>query len=285
MSDIRVKLARTLPQLEIVGNFLKRGAYAVKSGSVEISVIKKGIHFDNVSFCYSKGSKDVLRNISFSIPVGNTIALVGASGAGKSTIADLLIGLFQVERGSIVIDGENSRNVSQGQWREKIGVVEQNVFLLNTSILENIRFARPEASVESIVNAAKIAQAHGFIERLDNGYDTVIGDRGYGLSGGQQQRISLARALIRNPQLLILDEATSSLDTESERMIQEAIDSMHSMRTILVIAHRLSTIVNADQIILLEDGEILERGTQKELLAKGGRFAELWSLQDANQAD
>jgi ABC-type multidrug transport system fused ATPase/permease subunit len=285
MSDIRVKLARALPQLEIVGNFLKRGAYTAKSGSVEISVLKKGIHFDNVSFCYPNGSKDVLRNISFSIPVGNTIALVGASGAGKSTIADLLIGLFKVDRGSIVIDGEDSRNVSQGQWREKIGVVEQNVFLLNTSILENIRFARPEASVESIVNAAKIAQAHGFIERLDNGYDTVIGDRGYGLSGGQQQRISLARALIRNPQLLILDEATSSLDTESERMIQEAIDSMHSMRTILVIAHRLSTIVNADQIILLEDGEILERGTQKELLVKGGRFAELWSLQDANQAD
>ena len=283
MSDIRIKLARALPQLEIVGKFLKRGEYAAKSGSVEIDVLNKGIHFDHVSFCYSKGSKDVLRNISFSIPVGNTIALVGASGAGKSTIADLLIGLFKVERGSIVIDGEDSRNINQGQWRERIGVVEQNVFLLNTSILENIRFARPDASLESIVNAAKVAQAHGFIERLDNGYDTIIGDRGYGLSGGQQQRISLARALIRNPQLLILDEATSSLDTESERMIQEAIDTMHSMRTILVIAHRLSTIVNADQIILLEDGEILERGTQKELLAKGGRFAELWSLQDASQ--
>ena len=169
------------------------------------------------------------------------------------------------------------RSIASGQLLGAIVACQLRQIALQCAIAGAI-----SAAAKLTGREAKLAQAHGFIERLDNGYDTIIGDRGYGLSGGQQQRISLARALIRNPQLLILDEATSSLDTESERMIQEAIDTMHSMRTILVIAHRLSTIVNADQIILLEDGEILERGTQKELLAKGGRFAELWSLQDAN---
>jgi len=281
LSDIRVKLARALPQLEVVAAFLLEGTKKIKKKSIkQFSGLKKEIDLNNVSFQYSSETKLVLQNISFSIPVGKTVALVGASGAGKSTIADLLIGLFDVTSGEILIDGENLENINSAHWRERIGVVEQDVFLLNTSILENIKFARPNATLESVLAASKMAHAHEFIQKLENGYDTIVGDRGYGLSGGQQQRISLARALLLDPKILILDEATSALDSESERMIQNALEDMHNNRTILVIAHRLSTIVNADKIIVLEEGKVVEHGTKEELVTKAGRFATLWELQD-----
>ena len=165
---------------------------------------------------------------------------------------------------------------------KKIGMVDQDVFLLNTSVIENIKFSRPDATREAVEAAANMAHAHEFIEQLEDGYDTLIGDRGYGLSGGQQQRLSLARALLRNPDILILDEATSALDTVSERLIQKALEEMHSSRTVLVIAHRLSTIANADNIIVLERGRIVEQGSKEDLVSKEGEFAALWKLQAGN---
>jgi ATP-binding cassette subfamily B protein/subfamily B ATP-binding cassette protein MsbA len=280
LSDLRTKLAITLPKLEIVMEFLKEtGGDINQSGDKYFVSLERDIAFRNVDFRYPNSDKYVLENINFSIPAGHTVAVVGESGAGKSTIADLLVALYKPTSGSIVVDGEDLNALSIRGWREKIGVVDQDVFLLNTSVIENIKFSRPDATREAVEAAAKIAHAHEFIEQLEDGYDTLIGDRGYGLSGGQQQRLSLARALLRNPDILILDEATSALDTVSERLIQKALEEMHSSRTVLVIAHRLSTIANADKIIVLERGRIVEQGSKEDLVSKGGEFAALWKLQ------
>ena len=181
-----------------------------------------------------------------------------------------------------MVDGHELGSLNIEQWREQIGVVDQDVFLLNATVMDNIKFARPDATQEMVEAAVQAAYAHEFIEKLAKGFDTVIGDRGYGLSGGQQQRIALARALLRNPHILILDEATSALDTVSERMIQRALEAMHSSRTVIVIAHRLSTIENADEIIVLDEGQIIEQGNKEELISKEGEFAAVWNLQTNN---
>ena len=245
---------------------------------VRLSNLTKEIEFRDIHFKYR--DEYVLRNISFKIPIGRTLALVGESGSGKSTLADLLPRFYDVEEGEVLFDGENIKNVSIKDLRDHIGIVSQESILFNDSVRNNISFGSPQATIEEIQQAAKIANADTFISELDNGYETNIGERGNKLSGGQKQRLSIARAVLKNPDVLILDEATSALDTESEKLVQEALDNLMKDRTSLVIAHRLSTIKKADEIIVLSKGKIVERGTHEELIALKGTYHRLSSLQD-----
>ncbi len=245
--------------------------------ATEIEHLSEKIEFKNVSFAYK--DENVLKNISFTIPKGKTVALVGESGSGKSTISDLLPRFHDVNEGSICFDQLDIREASLNSVRRLIGIVNQESILFNGTIAENIAFGKQNASREEIIRVAKIANAHHFIEELENGYDTNIGDRGNKLSGGQKQRISIARALLKNPEILILDEATSALDTESEKLVQDALDNLLADRTCLVIAHRLSTIKNADEILVLSKGEIIERGNHEELMRLNGAYAHLSNLQ------
>lgn len=245
-----------------------------------LSGLEKSIRYENVSFSY--GDDPVLKNISFDIPAGKTIALVGESGSGKSTIADLLPRFYDIKSGEILFDDINIKDASITDLRNHIGIVSQESILFNTSVKENIAFGMPNATDAEIENAAKIANAHNFITELEEGYDTNIGERGNKLSGGQKQRISIARAILKNPTILILDEATSALDTESEKLVQEALENLMKNRTSLVIAHRLSTIKKADNIIVLSKGEIKEQGTHDELMTLKGMYHNLSSLQGIN---
>ena len=237
------------------------------------------IQFESVSLSYANDSIYALKDLSFEIPRNQVTALVGESGAGKSSIIDLLLGLYQPTAGEILVDGNRLDQYCLSEWRRAIGVVSQDTFIFNASILENLRYGRPETGLDEVTAAAKAAQAHDFISLLPKGYDTVVGERGYSLSGGQRQRLALARALIKQPEILILDEATSALDSESEKLIQQALTQFQSGRTIIVVAHRLSTIVNADQILVLEKGQVIEQGTHHSLLKKYGRYARYWALQ------
>jgi ATP-binding cassette subfamily B protein/subfamily B ATP-binding cassette protein MsbA len=207
------------------------------------------------------------------------VALVGSSGAGKSSLADLLVGLYEPTEGQMLVDGTPLADFDLISWQQQLGVVSQDTFLFNATIAENISHGSPNATRAQIVEAAEKAQAAGFISDLPDGYDTLIGERGYLLSGGQRQRLSLARAILRDPELLILDEATSALDTQSERLVQQAIDQFERQHTVLVIAHRLSTIVKADLICVLDKGQIVEQGNHQELLEKHGIYAGLWRQQ------
>jgi subfamily B ATP-binding cassette protein MsbA len=243
----------------------------------QLSDLKNAIRFKNVNFAYA--DTEVLKNISFEIPKGKTIALVGESGSGKSTIADLLPRFYDVNSGGIFFDDTNIKSVTLADLRAQIGIVSQESILFNDSVFNNISFGSNHATKEEVIQAAKIANAHEFIEGLDEGYDTIIGERGNKLSGGQKQRISIARAVLKNPPVMILDEATSALDTESEKLVQDALEKLMQNRTSLVIAHRLSTIKNADQIIVLKKGEIVEQGTHDELFAKQGHYYKLSTLQ------
>jgi ATP-binding cassette subfamily B protein/subfamily B ATP-binding cassette protein MsbA len=243
--------------------------------------LQREIVLDHVSLQYVSGSAFALRNIDLTIPCGQKVALVGASGAGKSSIADLLVGLYDPTAGRILVDGVDLQDYDLSSWQQHLGVVSQDTFLFNASIASNIAYGSPDASREEIVRAAALAQAEGFIRALPEGFDTLIGERGYRLSGGQRQRLSLARALLRQPDVLILDEATSALDSHSERLVQEAIEQFEKGHTLLVIAHRLSTIVNADLICVMEHGEIREQGTHQELIAAKGLYAALWQQQSS----
>ena len=247
--------------------------------SKHISTFNEAISFEDVSFCYEQGGKQVLKNIDLKISKGRNIAIVGASGAGKSTLVDLIPRFYDPTSGHITIDGINIKDVCIRDLRGLMGNVNQDPILFNDTIFNNIAFGVENATMEQVIAAAKIANAHDFIMEKENGYDTNIGDRGQLLSGGQRQRISIARAILQNPPILILDEATASLDTESERMVQEALDYLMSSRTTISIAHRLSTVKKADEIIVMNEGRIVERGTHDELLLKNGYYKKLYEMQ------
>lgn len=240
------------------------------------------VEFQNVSFAYNdKGN--VITDLSFSVKPGEVIAIVGPSGAGKSTIANLLPRFYDVNKGDIKIDGHSVREVTLDSLREQVGIVPQETMLFTGSVYNNILYGRLDATKEEIEAAAKAANAHDFIMQLTDGYETKLGDRGVNLSGGQRQRIAIARAILKNPRILILDEATSALDTESERVVQEALDRLMVGRTSFVIAHRLSTVKNADKILVLEKGNLVESGTHDELLALDGLYAHLYKIQYRNK--
>lgn len=231
---------------------------------MELTAFKHSVEFRNVDFAYN--DTPVLIDISFTIPKGKTIALIGASGVGKSTIADLIPRFYDVKSGAVLVDGIDVRDYKIESLRSVMSFVTQEIFLFNDTIFNNIALGRPDATEEEVIAAAKIANAHDFILQTENGYQTITGDRGIRLSGGQRQRLCIARAVLKNPSILILDEATSALDTESERTVQEALSKLMKGRTTLVIAHRLSTIKEADEIIVLHNGKIIERGHHNELI-------------------
>ncbi|MBE9166874.1 ATP-binding cassette domain-containing protein [Pleurocapsales cyanobacterium LEGE 06147] len=280
LNNARTQFANNIPSVEIVADFLRRdNKLFLSTGNKRLTQLTQGISFEKVSFSYPGHDKIILKEINLWIPKGRTIALVGASGAGKSTIADLLPRFYDPTNGRITIDGVDLREYDLRSLRQTMGVVSQDTFLFNNSIRYNIAYGMPEVTEEEIVAAAKRANAHEFITQLSQGLNTEIGDRGVMLSGGQRQRIAIARALLRNPDILILDEATSALDTVSERLVQEAIEELSRDRTTLVIAHRLSTIQKAYQIVVLDRGKIVEIGNHEELLAKNGYYARLYALQ------
>ncbi|MEG9487612.1 lipid A ABC transporter ATP-binding protein/permease MsbA [Mannheimia indoligenes] len=250
------------------------------NGSVRVEKAEGNVEFKDVSFTYVGKDEKALNNISFEIPKGKTVALVGRSGSGKSTIANLLTRFYDIDDGEILLDGINIQDYTLKNLREQCSVVSQQVHLFNDTIANNIAYAATDKySREEIIAAAKAAHAMEFIEKLDNGLDTIIGENGASLSGGQRQRLAIARALLRNSPVLVLDEATSALDTESERAIQSALEVLQKDRTVLVIAHRLSTIEKADEILVVDHGNIIERGNHTELLVQGGAYKQLHSLQ------
>ncbi|MBP3377700.1 MAG: ABC transporter ATP-binding protein [Clostridia bacterium] len=249
-----------------------------KDGAKDIGKVEGHIELKNVTYGYD-GEKDVLTDVSLDIPKGKTFALVGPSGGGKTTICHLIPHFYDIERGQILIDGKEIHDISMESLRRSIGIVQQDIYLFNASIKENILYGRLDATDEEVVEAAKRANIHDYIMTLENGYDTEIGERGVRLSGGQKQRLSIARVFLKNPPILILDEATSALDNTTEILIQEALDDLCRGRTTLVVAHRLSTIKNADEIAVIAGGKIVQQGSHEALLAEGGMYADLYNLQ------
>jgi ATP-binding cassette subfamily B protein len=254
-----------------------------KPGAKPLMVRAGSIRFDNVSFAYER-TRPILKGVSFAVPAGKTVAIVGPSGAGKSTISRLLFRFYDVTGGRIEIDGQDVRDVTQTSLRAAIGMVPQDTVLFNDTIRYNIRYGRWEATDAEVEEAARLAQIDSLIRLAPKGYDTEVGERGLKLSGGEKQRVAIARTILKAPPILVLDEATSALDSHTEREIQDALDRVSRNRTTLVIAHRLSTIVGADEIIVLDQGMIVERGTHYQLLAKGGLYASMWSRQREAEA-
>jgi ATP-binding cassette, subfamily B, heavy metal transporter len=255
-----------------------------RPGAKPLRVEQGSIKFENVSFAYDP-ERPILKHVSFEVPAGKMVAIVGPSGAGKSTISRILFRFYDLTSGRVLIDGQNIRSVTQDSLRQAIGMVPQDTVLFNDTIEYNIRYGKPDATQAEVREAARLAQIHDFIMTLPQGYDSLVGERGLKLSGGEKQRVAIARTILKSPPILMLDEATSALDSHTEKEIQDALERVARDRTSLVIAHRLSTVVHADNIIVLDQGEIVEQGTHPELLAKGGLYASLWARQrEADEA-
>jgi ATP-binding cassette subfamily B protein len=273
------QIKESITDVERMFTLLKRPQEVADAKDARVLEVSAGaVKFEHVCFAYNP-DRPILNDVDFSIPAGKTVAVVGSSGAGKSTLARLLFRFYDVGAGRIAIDGQDIRQVTQDSLRAAIGVVPQDTVLFNDSIYYNIAYGRPGASREEVVEAARAAHILGFIESLPKGWDTVVGERGLKLSGGEKQRVAIARTLLKNPVILILDEATSALDTKTEKAIQAELQEIARDRTTLIIAHRLSTVDEADEILVMENGCIVERGRHPELLAKNGMYAHMWALQ------
>lgn len=268
--DLMLKLLNQIPEIRDADN------------ARPANITRGKVQFDNVGFNYN-ADREILNDVNFTIAPGNKVAVVGPSGAGKSTLVRLLFRFYDVSQGQILIDDQNISNVTQTSLREQIGIVPQDTVLFNNSIYFNISYARPSASREEIFAAARTAHIHDFIESLPDAYDTLVGERGLKLSGGEKQRIAIARVILKNPKILIFDEATSALDSKSEKAILTALKNVAMHHTTLVIAHRLSTIIDADQILVMENGRIIEQGTHQTLLDKKGSYFNMWTLQQEEQ--
>ena len=276
------EIKNSLANIEnMFGLLLKNPKVQDKEDAKELSIDKGGIHFNNISFAYHK-DRPILKNISFSIGAGKKVAVVGDSGSGKSTLVKLLFRFYDVNQGSISIDGQAIDQVTQHSLRQNIGIVPQDTVLFNDTLLENVHYGNPLASKEEVLKAIDMAHLSEFISSLPDGYNTQVGERGLKLSGGEKQRVAIARTILKNPAILVFDEATSSLDSHSEQAILNAIKEIAVNRTILVIAHRLSTIIDADTIIVLKQGEIIEQGNHQELLAQQGYYQKMWMLQQSS---
>lgn len=283
LSDLnsdRAAIANIIPSAEVVAEALRDDNKDFTSqDGVYISRLDVGISLKNVGFTYNSGDKPILSDINLDIPKGSVIGIVGASGSGKTTLVDVILGLYPPQAGDITMDGVSISKILPSSWRKQFGVVSQDSAIFNRSIKENLAIVNPDAMDNDITNAAKVAYAHEFISEQENGYDTVIGDRGHKLSGGQVQRLALARAILANAAVLVLDEATSALDSLSEKKIIEAVNKLGDNHTIIQVAHRLSTIFHADIIIVMKDGRIIEQGTHSELLAFNGEYSDMWEAQ------
>jgi ATP-binding cassette, subfamily B, bacterial MsbA len=273
-----------MPHFSRVDEFIRRdNKNYLADGGREINAINQSICYDNVSFQYNSGDAPVLTDITLTIPANTTQAFVGESGGGKSTLVDLLIRHYDPTHGEIQIDGRNLKAFTNSSWKGMLALVDQDCYLFHDTVYNNILYGKPDASPEDVYQAAKMAHAHSFITQMEEGYDSILGHRGMRLSGGQRQRIALARALIRKPRVLILDEATSALDSESEQMIRESLQQLHHKMTIIIIAHRIATIKEADSIIFIEQGKIVEQGTHNELVRLQGRYSQYITLQNVDQ--
>jgi subfamily B ATP-binding cassette protein MsbA len=279
LASIGTQVTEAIAGLDRIGEIRRLATEADEDANRRsLPTLDGQVQFENVGFEYEAG-KPVLEGITFEAPVGTTTALVGRSGSGKSTLIGLLMAFHRPTVGRILVDGRDLATIRLGDYRQHLGVVLQENFLFDGTIAENIGFSRPGSTRAEIEAAARTAYCHEFVDALEDGYDTLVGERGVRLSGGQRQRLAIARAILANPRILILDEATSALDSESEHYIQKGLAKLRQGRTTFVIAHRLSTIRSADQILVLDQGRIVDRGTHDELLVRGGLYKELWDRQ------